>query len=325
MFRLTADIKAGSFKTFKPSSLKWTRSVDNVIDQASFTIPAMCRLVDKEKAYANVQTGMQLKEGDRVKMYAGYDGNNKLQFDGYISRINFTVPLTVDCENAGYLLKRKMVNKTFDRTTVKEVLEFITKGTAITISPKTPANIVFEPVTFSNYTALQVLEWLKEKYMLTVCFFGHELYAGWRATYQGNRVKLRLNWNVAKDDQLLFRTYDGTAVHIEMQSRKPDGSREKRRALNNPRPGDVKVVKTYMQNAEDMQQAANDLQLVQLQQGYTGGLTCFLVPHIEPGDTIEIIDSRYAERNGLYFCGSVAGSFDRNGGRQMPNIDFKLS
>lgn len=325
MFRMTADIKAGIFKPFKPSSLKWTRSVDNVIDQASFTIPAMCRLVDKQKTYSSVPTGMQLKEGDPVKMYAGYDGENKLQFDGYISRINFTVPLTIECENAGYLLKRKMINKTFARTTVKEVLEFITNGTSISISSKTPASTVFEPTTFSNYTALQVLEWLKEKYMLTVCFFGHELYAGWRATYVGSRVKLRLNWNVAKDDQLLFRSYDGSVVQIEMQSRKPDGSLEKRRAINNPRPGDVKVVKTHMQNGADMQQAANDMQLVLLQQGYVGSLTCFLVPHVEPGDTIEIIDSRYAERNGLYFCGSVTGSFDRNGGRQMPNIDFKLS
>ena len=322
---MTADIKFGGFLPVKPSSLKWKRHLDNVCDTASITLPGICRLVGKKSEYKNVNTAQQFKEGTPVEIYAGYDGKNDLQFKGFISRVNYRIPVEIECEGYSWLLRNKIITHRFGRTTVKKVLEFLTEGTAIKLSAKMPDSIKFEPVTFDNYTALQVLEFLKEKYLLTVCFFYDELYVGWRATFVGNTVKLRLNWNVADDGSLVFNTYTGATVHMEPVSRGTDGKKKKARAGNALNPGNIKRINTLIQDEADKLAAANDSQLKAQQQGYRGNLTAFLKPFIQPGDTIQIIDKKYPERNGSYFCPGVDGSFSTNGGRQKADIDFKLN
>ncbi len=322
---MTADIKFEGFKAVKPSSLKWNLNIDNISDTATIVIPAMCRLIDKDVVYNNLPTGQQIIEGTKVEIYAGYDGKNDLQFKGFVKRINFKVPREIECEGYSYQLRRRIINKSFTKTTVKAVLGYLLEGTDITLSDKCPASIDFEAQTFRNYTGMQLLEYLKEKYLLTVFFEFDKLYVGWRATYNAGTAKLRLNWNVIKDDQLLFATYTGSTVHIEMESRAKDGTRNKKKAANNLKPGDVKKIKTLIDNDSDKQLAANDLQLIENKKGYTGGLLCFLKPFIRPGMTLQIIDKKYQERNGSYFIDSVEGSFNTGGGRQKVNIGFGLS
>lgn len=324
MFVLTGNILFTGFKEVKPGSLKWKLSVDDYCDTASITLPAMCRMVDKERNHSTIPTGQAIKEGTPVAIYAGYDGKNDLQFKGFVSRINFKVPVEIDCEGYSWQLRRKMINKTFARTTVKEVLNFIIAGTDIKLSAKNPDKIIFEHTRFENYTALQVLDFLKEKYLLTVFFQYDELYVGWRSAYTGNEVKHRLNWNVIKDDSLLFNTYTGTTVHIELESRKADGTRGKKRAQNVMKPGDVKKVKTFIQDDDDKQLAADDRQQLENKKGYSGALTGYLKPFCRPGDTSIIIDKKYQERNGRYFIDSVEGSFGSGGGRQKIAIGFAL-
>lgn len=321
---MTADIKFSGFKPVKPSSLKWSRSIDNYSDTCSIFLPAMCRLKQPDRTYDSIPTGQAIKEGTAVEVYAGYDGKNDLQFKGFVKRINFKVPMELECEGYSYQLRRKVINKSFGKSTVRDLLNHLVEGTDIKLSDKMPERIVLEPVTFQNYTALQVLDFLKEKYLLTVFFQFDQLYVGWLASYSGPIVKHRLNWNVIKDDQLLFNTYTGSVVHIELESRKKTGGRVKKKASNVLKPGNVKKVKTHMQEAADMQLAANDEQIRENKKGYSGALTGFLKPHVEPGMTTEIIDTKYQERNGRYFIEAVNGSFSTSGGRQVVKIGFAL-
>jgi phage protein D len=325
MFLMTHDIKIGGFKAFKCNSFTYESSMDEISDKATILIPAMCRLIDQDKTYNNLPTGLQIKEGQAVEIKAGYDGRNVTRFMGFVSRINFKVPVEIECEGYAYLLRRKMINKSFTKTTMKAVLEYLIEGTEIKLSPKMAASMVFEAVTFKNYTAMQVLEWIKDNYHVAVCFFFNELYVGWVASFTGATVKHRLNWNVVKDDALVFNTYTGSVVHIEGVSTNQDGSRLKKKASNVLRAGDVKQVKTIIKNDADMQAMANDKQLAENQKGYTGSITGFLVPYCAPGMATQIIDSKYSERNGKYFINSVKGSYSKSGGRQSIGIDFALS
>lgn len=324
-FLMSANIKIGGFAPFKPSSFRWKRSMDDICDSATIVVPAMCRLIDKERNYSIVQTGMAIKEGMEVTIVCGYDGVNTTRFRGFVSRLNFKVPVEIECEGFSYAMRRKMINKTFGTTTLRAVLEYITQGTGIKLNSKMSGSMVFEKVTFQNYTAYQVLEWIKDNYHLTVCFFFDELYVGWIATFTGSTVRHRLNWNVANADALVFKTYEGSEVHIEGISTNQDGTRIKRKANNVLKPGDVKRVKTVIKSDADMQAMANDLQVKQNQSGYSGSIVGFLVPACEPGMTTEIIDKQYDERNGKYFISSVSGSFGPNGGRQSIGIEFGLS
>ena len=325
MFKMTADIKFEGLKAVKPSSLTWARSLDNYSDSATIVIPALCRLINKVKTYENVATGQQIKEGLKVELHAGYDGKNNVQFMGFVNRINFKVPLEIECEGYSYQLRRKVINKTFGKTTVKAVLEYLIADTDIKLSDKMPERIDFEPMRFENYTGTQILDFLKQRYLLTVCFFFNELYVGWRATYKGDVVKHRLNWNVIKDDSLLFNTYTGAIVHIQLESRSKNGVKNKKKASNVFKPGNVKTKRVFIQNEEDKQQAANDAQILNNKRGYTGALTTFLHPHVIPGMTTQIIDKKYEERNGRYLVESVEGGFNTSGGRLKIGIGFTVN
>lgn len=325
MFHMTCDIKFEGFKPTKASSLTWQHSVDNICSTAKIVIPTMSLVTNKEKQHSYVETALVITEGMKVEIYAGYDGENDLQFTGFVSRINFKTPLEVECEGYSYQLSRKIINKSFPRTTVRELLNYLIDGTDIKLSEKMPDKIVFEVCTFKNYSAIQVLEWLKEKYLLTVFFEGNELYCGWLATYKGAKVKHRLNWNVIKDESLVFNTYNGAIVQIQAESRTASGEKNKKKSQNVLKPGNVKRVKVEIQDQQDKQMAVNDMQQRANQRGYSGKITGFLKPFVRPGMTTELIDTKYKERNGSYFIEEVNGSYSTSGGRQIISIGASLN
>ncbi|MEO6456549.1 MAG: hypothetical protein ABIN97_20905 [Ginsengibacter sp.] len=362
MFRITANIRVkiwnertGDYlKTvlkFPASSIKWNVGIDNYFDTASFIIPAMCRMKTSGEQYNNIQaqyieetvlggrkeaeeknknstlikSTKVFKQGDKVEIYAGYDGKNDLQFKGFISRINFTIPVEIMCEGYAYQLRTKIINKSFPNTTIKELLYYLIADTGIQLSDKCPERIDFRAHQFKNKTGLQVLDYLKEEYGLTVFFQYHFLYVGWRATYKGEIVKHRLNWNVIESKELLFNTYTGSTVNFVYKSRFASGAIKKIRANNIINHGEVKEVQTVIQSDSDMQLSVNDRQLKEDQKGYTGKITGFLKPFVRPGMTTEIIDKKYSERNGRYFIESVEGSVSDKGGRQTIGVSFALS
>ena len=104
----------------------------------------------------------------------------------------------------------------------------------------------------------------------------------------------------------------------------PNGTKHKTKANKHENTGDEKVVKTLITNVTDKINAINDKQLQQNKTGFSGSITAFLVPTVEPGMTATIIDKKYEERNGNYFIEGVQGSFDKSGGRINVQISYAL-
>lgn len=327
-FKITGNIKFKGFAPIKPSSLKWNKHVDNIIDTATIVLPGMCKLKQNNaETYSIVPTTEAIKIGTAVSFEVGYNGNNKEVFNGFVAKINYKVPVEIECEGWAYLLKKKFFsNLVFGKTTVAEVLKKITEGTGIVLSDKNPESIEFLPAQFKHYTAMQILGWLKENYLLTIFFEGNVLYAGWRATYVGNTVKHRLNWNVADASSLVFGTYEGSIVNIVAETRLPNGTKHKTKSNNAPKLGDTKVIKTLIQNFLNKQAAANDAQIKENNKGFTGSITGFLQPFVQVGDTNVIVDKKYPQRNGQYFVSGIGGSVNKSGGgRQQIELSYKLS
>jgi len=320
MYVLTADIKVGPYKAIKPAEMQWQHSVDSYANTASFTIPALCRLVRQGESYSNVNTAAQLAEGMPVQLYAGYNGQNRLVFDGYVSRIKYNVPLQVECEGYSYLLRKKIVNLGYASTTVKQLLNDLIAGTPIKLHPKT-ADVSLPALRFSRVAGTEVLEYLK-KNMLTVTFYGDTLYAGIEQLPVTSENRYRLNWNTVGDDGLSFGPYQGTVVNIKLEKKKADGSRK--RAAGPLKPGEkLKRVTADYTEAELKKLQDEQTQKEQLK-GFEGSLTTFLIPTAEPGMTANITDGRYAERSGKYFIEEVSGSLGRSGGRQTLKLGRRL-
>ena len=325
MFLMTADIKLGAFKPVKPNAVRWSRSIDSYSDTALIKLPAIARLKREGDEYENVQTGLQFKEGMKAEVYCGYDGKNDLRFKGFIRRVNFTVPLEIECEGYSYQLRKKEgYTQTYGSTTVRQVLADLVSGTDIKLSESIP-DIPLTNIYFKNVKGTDVLEYLKDKCLLTI-YFNHEvLYCGLRMTEAKATIKHRLNWNVLKDDGLKFETNRELAtVNIQVEKRSKDGTKKK--AKQGVKDGSVKILKIrHIDDEALLKEIAEEERQKLLFRGYEGSITSFLHPVAEPGMASRIDDVRYPERTGTYFIEKVDGDFSTSGGRQKISIGAFLS
>lgn len=327
MFIMTADIKIGQFAPVKPTAVQWQHSVDSYADTATITLPALCRVVREGEVYSQVNTAQQFTEGMPVQVWAGYNGNNPLVFDGFVSRIKYSVPLVVECEGYSYLIRRKVFAASYPATTVRQILTDLVAGTPITISPLT-ADVAIPAVRFDNRTTGdQVLEFVK-KNGLAVFFKGSELYAGIeqhpqlaKGSEPPTAIPYRLNWNTIGDDGLSFGPYTGTVVNIRAEKKNTDGSK-KRGGLVAPGVKVKTVTLDYTQEQLDKVSAEETAKLQQ--KGFEGTLTTFLQPIAQKGMAADITDARYPERSGKYFIEQVSGSFSTSGGRLTLKLGRRL-
>jgi hypothetical protein len=323
MFVMTADIFIGPFKPVKPHSAKWNCSVTKYTDSGSFKIPAISRLKSTGGVYEKVQTGLQFQEGMKVEIHTGYGGNNYLRFKGFISRINFTVPLEVECEGYSYQLRKKLnFTKAYKNTTAKKILLDLIQGTDIVLSDQIP-DIPIEKATFEGCTGVEVLEWIKEKCLLTVYFNFDVLYVGLMQLEPKATANFRLGWNTVKDSDLKFNNNKEFAdVRIELSGRKKDGTRQK--AFIGKKTGQIKRLKTAIKDQSALNEIIKQKQIEIVNKGYEGSITGFLIPYVMPGMAIHIEDTKYPERTGKYFCTGVDGDFSPSGGRQKIQIGNSL-
>ncbi len=321
MFAMTASVKFDGFKAVKPNALTWNRSVDNFSDTATIKLPAKANT----EQYKIVITGTQFPEGTKVSILAGYDGDNDLQFKGFVRRINFTVPVEIECEGYSYQLRKKIgINKSYKTTTVKNILTDLIQGTDIKLHPAIP-NIPIEKVAFQSASGIQVLEWLKEKCLLTVYFIFDELYVGGQQLAPGQTVKFRLNWNVIKDNELKFNEKEFADVKITVLHRNATGVLSGQSAANNNgQVSGTKKIRTLLSDPTAMKAIAERERKLLINRGYEGAIMAFLKPHFEPGMAAALEDRQYKQRQGKYFGTGVEGSFSKGGGRQKIKIGNSL-
>lgn len=326
MFLMTADIFISSsdgkqkFEPIKPHSVSWKRNVDNYSDSCRIKIPGVCMMKKEGDGYSLVSTGLQLKEGMKVEFYCGYDHKNVLRFKGFIRRRNFTLPLELECEGYAYQLRlKKNYSRSFKNTTVKKILIDLVVGTDIKLSDKIP-DIPIPRAYFKNVNGIDVIDWLKEKCLLTVYFNFDTLYCGLREAERIEKVNFRLGWNVIKDNELKFELNRELAtVNIRAQSRKRNGAFEEI-TVGDGGTKTVVVKFTVINDPVWKKKIAEDVRTKLTNQGYEGSITAFLIPLAEPGMTADIDDMRYKERKGDYFIEGVDGDFGPNGGRQKIKI-----
>jgi hypothetical protein len=325
MFIMTSNIKIHNFKPVKPFSLKWTRKVDSFSDTASIKLPAIAMLKTNGDTYEKVETGLQLKEGMKVEISAGYDGRNDLRFKGFISRRVFSIPLELECEGYCYQLRNKFdFNCSHASITVKQLLQDLIKGTDIKLSDAIP-DIPLQNIRFKNATGIEVLEYLKTKCLLTVYFNFDVLYVGLKMTEVKKHVPFQLGWNTIKDNELKFEPNKPFAkVNIKIEKREKGG--HKKRGMTNVKDGSIKTLKIrHITDEASLKAIADQKKSEMLNRGYEGKITSFLFPYVEPGMAAKITDSKYPERTGLYFIESVEGEFGPQGGRQKTGIGVTLN
>jgi hypothetical protein len=149
MFALNSDITIGKFKRVKPIECKITKSMFSYVDRVVIKLPITARIKRAgEVITVSVETAKVIEEGDKVLIKLGYNGSYKTEFTGFVSRVNFTSPLEVECEGYSYQLRQKTYLKTFKDAELLQVLKYLVQGTDIVLDEKLIPSFLIAKLVF---------------------------------------------------------------------------------------------------------------------------------------------------------------------------------
>lgn len=332
---MTSDITINGYRV-NVSSVKYRCAITSIVDTCSISIP---RLLYKKNDLAGTDSNekyveIKFKAGDPVEVKLGYDGNNTKRFVGFVKSVSTSSPIEIECEGYAYQIRKiESFSKSYQSTTVKQLLKDLIQGTDIKLASSIPA-VNVPNVRFKNANGMQVLEWLQKNIAMVIYFDFDTLYAGVQYGYDKDIVKLRIGWNVAEDKELK-QNIDDVPTKIQLVEKNDQGVVEKTQSDQSIY-ADIKDIDIYPGITGDIGDVniigyadgnikkviANRIQEEENRIGYSGNITAFLEPNIEKSQVVELDDPRYPERSGSYFVESVSGSFTRSGGRQ--NLKLKL-
>ena len=325
MFYLTSNITIGNYTSIKPSKVIWKSDINSFTDTCTIDLPRISylrtvKIETEDKNQPNERQEYIFKEGDKVGVNLGYDGNNTQRFAGFIKRVNMGTPVKIECEGYSYLLYDIIFNKSYASVTVKQLLTDLCGNTEIVLSPEMP-NIPLTNVRFKNATGIQVLEWIQKECHLAVYFDFNVLYVGTEFGKKQSTVKFRLGWNTVKEDDFKKRLVDKN-VRIVIQEKQTTGI-VKKTVSDVKKYSNEKALKIKAGIPSDLlKQIANRLQTKDNYRGYEGSITTFLEPAVTKGMIADITDKQYGDRTGRYFIESISGEFGTGGGRQTIQLGF---
>lgn len=335
MPQLTSDIIIGNFRFSGVHELNVKRSIHNYVNTATIDIPSLANIVRKSGTTSPnaVVTSSQFTEGDKVKISVGYDGNNRTEFEGFVTKKGVSMPLTIDCEGYSYQLRRNKVSGYWKEISVTDLLKKAVEGTDVTI--KSNVDIKLVNVKAKEAPGVEILDFILKATEGTISIFFSEptvLFAGlvYSEVKAGNdvfgfgEVKYRPGFNCPQQNDLKKRTLSDNPVVVNMLKRTATGTvfsklSDEVSALATKYKKEMKhLAEAFLkQVAQEKQDRLNYI-------GYEGKINGFWEPYCEPGYTAYLKDSRYPELDGYYLVEDVEVTFGVGGGRRISSLGAKI-
>lgn len=304
------------------NSIEIVSSWASLTDTAKIVIPKKITIDGKDIA---IGSNPVFKRGDSVKIELGYDDNLKVAFQGFISKVILKMPITLECEDGMYELKKQIVpNLSYSSVNLSTLLK--------DISPVIPYETTQEQglgkVRISNNsTVAQVIDWLRKEYSIYSFIQKGKLYVG-RPYFQEspaehtfgfekNVITDNLEYQNGEDVQIKVRAYgirtsDNAKVEGYWPSKESEGEQT-----------DIKI--DNLGSASDYQTMAKRHYDANKFTGYRGNFMTFGAPFVNHGDIVKPTSDVVPERNGgKYLVKEVRRTFGIDGYRQTITLDRKV-
>lgn len=303
-------------KTFRrTNSVSIEKSATGLKDMGFVQLPLAKGLVDKKKPLATVADW--LKEGQFISISMRYEKLKTVweytEFQGFVKRIHPTIPAKIEFQDYTYLLERTDINETFNAgSSIKAVMQRLLDLTNAKFKTKLKPSLeiqdipVEEAFRASNTNCLVVLDKIRSNYGLQAIFINGDLYVGlaYTALKFSKTVVINLRKNVI-DNNLVYSTDDNQKLQITAIGFDEKGKQQKVVVPDvTDKEFDRKITLTNVKKMSKV--ALTNWAKAQLTKkrfdGFTGNITTFLIPQINPGDTIVIQNPDYPFQNGKYLA-----------------------
>ena len=332
MLKLSSHITIGQWSFDYVCNVKIDTSIETLTDTCTITIPRKLQWNGAAIAMGDSSLNGEpiIKRGDKVVVQCGYDGNMKTRFIGYIKNIKAGVPVTVECEDTMFLLKKGSITKSYpQRHSLKQLLTDIIPAGIEWFVPNDTQLEYCQAVNYTRVTPAKILEDLKEDSIYSyfrnitengvtrsVLYSGLPYYTEFR-----NTANFQFGYNIIKDDLTYKRAEDISIKLVCISHFKDNKTIEKEFGDTD---GEVRTFNFVDLNVNDLEiYGKRELDRIK-HTGYFGNFTTFGVPELEKGDVSAVTGNQY-HPDGSYLTKSVKIEFGMKGYRQIPVLDNIIS
>lgn len=338
MFVLNSDITIGQFRFSGVLEVKIKRSIHSVVELATIKVPAIAKVVrNGRQDISNIVTGKQFKEGDKVLIKLGYNGNLKTEFSGFVRSIDQNMPLTIQCEGYSWLLRRVAINRFENSVSVKSLLENIVSE----LPGEEKLSVICENVgnlcniDLANHSGFDVIQdvlkytdgglqcfFLRPE--LLWCGYLYKAYANGHDILDIGNVDYRLGYNIPEENALSLGEASVGPVQVKYNKKLSDGR------IINATAGDARFtyvhnrLLNHIQDAGFLKNLAEEKATSLNYRGYEGFISTFLEPYVCPGYVARVQDDIHIERSGRYLVESTELTFGVNGARRKIELGIRL-
>ncbi|MEH0008009.1 MAG: hypothetical protein V6Z82_04745 [Flavobacteriales bacterium] len=277
-------------------------------DTAVVTVPRKV----SQKLFDKLRVRNIFRRGDAVQIALGYNGQYVTEFDGYITEVSATAPIAIKCEDEMWKLKATPVSYSKPSVELKQLLTDILPA----IDVDANAGEQLGAVRFSETTASQVLEKLKQQNRIYSYFKGKRLVSGKIYTDDSGAAthRFELERNAVRND-LQYRRKEDTKILVIARAI-IDG---KKTAYRIGEEGGQLYRLNYtghsITEADLKRKASADYKKLKTD-GFDGSFTAFGVPSVRHGEKVNLTSRLYKELDGIYYIEGVSKRFGPEGYRQ---------
>ena len=321
MFILESKVEIGSYIFNQVNEIEITKSVEELSDTAVIKLPTRFKVRQNgEQKF----TEDAIKVGDKVTITLGYEGKySGVEFTGFVKKISPKIPLEIHCEDALWVLRRKNITKSWEKTTMKEILTEVVKDTPVQLADNIPS-VNLDKWIIKNANGAQVLESLKKDLLMTA-FINDEgkLYCGLQQlTNVVQTVVYDLNYNLVENN-LEFKSKEERKIKIKYTYIDKEN---KRKSIEVGDPdGEQREYNTSVISDLNKLEEMAKAELEKLKyDGFEGDVTSFLIPYATREMKAKLLDNEHPNREGNYFIKKVVTTFGTGGARRKITIGNKL-
>lgn len=321
MFILESKVEIGSYIFNQVNEIEITKSVEELSDTAVIKLPTRFKVRQNgEQKF----TEDAIKVGDKVTITLGYEGKySGVEFTGFVKKISPKIPLEIHCEDALWILRRKNITRSWEKTTMKEILTEVVKDTPVQLADNIPS-VNLDKWIIKNANGAQVLESLKKDLLMTA-FINDDgkLYCGLQQlTNVGQTVVYDLNYNLVENN-LEFKSKEERKIKIKYTYIDKENKRKSIEVGDTD--GEQRTYHTsVISDTKKLEEMAN-AEIEKLKyDGFEGDVTSFLIPYATRGMKAKLLDNEHPNREGNYFIKKVVTTFGTGGARRKITIGNKL-
>lgn len=320
MLVFNSRVKVGDYTFQGVNEITISSSWTTLMDEATIKLPGLQEQLAKD-----------IKIGDEVEIYLGYDGEFNLEFTGYVDKISPDTPLLLECKDEMWRLTRINIPKFVADLANLAIVE---KGDALDeIIGNVFArlgNLPFEAPSLdigdfriNVGSVANTLQSLKDKYSLAIYFREKRLNIRfpYSEIFQGvdaDNIIYDLQRNVISTT-ITDKDLDESKYQLKLSSL----SRQLGNTIDIDRgdSNDVQVVlKTYnIKNKQFLGFLADEMFSKLKYNRYESNITTFGIPFIKHSQKVRIIDDKYVvngrgRREEVYYVDDIETTVSKSGG-----------